>query len=90
MLPAWAPEVGNLAQPWLVELPDGQACGLMTGTVPGVGERVAPYGCPDGSNLFDDFQKGEIWLAEKAVIGLNEDGFFIEESEMVPLVTVWQ
>jgi len=88
--PLPAPVVGNLAQPWLVELADGQVCGLMTGTVPGVGDRVAPYGCPDGSNLFEDFQQGEVWLAEKAIIGVNENGYFIEQSEMVPLARVWQ
>ncbi len=88
--PLPVPEPGNLLQPWLVELAGGQACGLMTGTVPGVGNRVAPYGCPDGSNLFDNFQQGEVWMAEKAVIGLNDGGFFIEQSETVPLARVWQ
>jgi heat shock protein HslJ len=88
--PLPAPDVGNLAKPWLIELFDGQVCGLMTGTVPGVGERIAPYGCPDRSNLFDDFQQGEVWMAEKVVIGLNEDGFFVEQSKMVPIKTVWQ
>lgn len=88
--PLPAPDVGQLSQPWLVELADGQVCGLMTGTVPGVGERIAPYGCPDGSNLFDDFQPGELWMTEKAVIGLNENGFFVEQSEMVVISRVWR
>jgi heat shock protein HslJ len=88
--PLPAPETGTVAKPWLIELPDGQVCGLMTGTVPGVEDRIAPYGCPDGSYLFEDFQQGEIWMAEKAVIGLNDDGFFVEQSEMVPIKTVWQ
>ncbi|MCB0166914.1 MAG: META domain-containing protein [Anaerolineae bacterium] len=85
------PDAGDLAQPWLVELADGQVCGLMTGTIPGVDDRVAPYGCPDGSYLFEDFQQdGDVWLAEKAVIGLNDNGFFIEQSEMVPISRIWQ
>jgi len=88
--PLPAPETGNLAQPWLIELADGQVCGLMTGTVVGVGDRIAPYGCPDRSYLFEDFQKGEVWLAEKAIIGVNDNGYFIEDSEMVPIRTVWQ
>jgi basic membrane protein A len=89
--PLPAPEPGNLAQPWLIELADGQVCGLMTGTVVGVDDRIAPYGCPDGSYLFQDFQQeGDVWLAEKAVIGVNDNGYFIEASEMVPIRTVWQ
>jgi hypothetical protein len=28
--------------------------------------------------------------AEKAVIGLNDDGYFIEQSEMVPISRIWQ
>jgi hypothetical protein len=84
------PEVGQLTQPWLIELADGQICGLMTGTVPGVEDRVAPYGCPDQSYLFEDFQEGEVWQTEKAMIGLNEDGFFVESSEMVPIRRIWQ
>jgi heat shock protein HslJ/LysM repeat protein len=88
--PLPAPEVGSLSQPWLVELADGQVCGLMTGTVPGVGERTAGYGCPDGIYLFDDFQTGQVWLAEKAVIDLTDEGFVVTESEMVPLAIVWR
>lgn len=86
------PETAAESQPlpWLVELADGQICGRMTGTVAGVGDRLAPYGCPDGSYLFEDFQPGEIWQAEKAVIGLNEDGYYLEQSEIVPIQRIWQ
>ena len=84
------PDPGNLSMSWLVELADGQVCGLMTGTVPGVGDRTAPYGCPDGTYLFEDFQQDEVWMAEKAVIDLGDDGFVLVESEMVPIRTVWQ
>ncbi len=88
--PLPAPDPGNLAMPWLLELADGQVCGLMTGTIPGVGERTAPYGCPDQSYLFEDIQQGEIWMAEKAVIGVKEDGYFAEQSDMVAIARVWQ
>lgn len=88
--PLPAPDAGNVAMPWLIELADGTICGLMTGTIPGVDDRTAPYGCTDQTYLFDDFQQGEVWLAEQAKIGLGDDGFFIEESEIVPLKTVWQ
>lgn len=84
------PETGQPGRPWLIELADGQICGLLTGTVPGAADRIAPYGCPDGSYLFEDFQQGQVWLAEKAVIGLNEDGYFVEQSELVPIRRVWQ
>ncbi len=87
--PLPAPEAGNLSQPWLVELADGTVCGLMTGTVPGVGDRIAPYGCPDRTYLFDDFQQGQVWMAEKVVIELGDNGFTVKESEMTPLSTVW-
>jgi basic membrane protein A len=84
------PDMGALSMPWLVELADGTICGIMTGTVPGVGDRTAGYGCTDGTNLFDDFQQGEVWLAEQAVIALGNDGFVVEASEIVPIRTVWQ
>ncbi len=85
------PDVGALEQPWLIELADGTICGLMTGTVPGVDDRVAPYGCQDGTYLFDDFQQdGKVWMAEQAVIGLNDSGYYIEESEIVSIRTVWR
>ena len=88
--PLPAPDLGQLAMPWLVQLADGQVCGLMTGTVLGVDDRIAPYGCPDRSYLFEDFQQGEVWMAEKAVFGVNENGYFVEQSEMVPISVVWQ
>ena len=88
--PLPAPETGQLAMPWLVELADGQVCGLLTGTVVGVGERIASYGCPDKTYLFNDFQQGKVWMAEKALVGLNDNGFFIEHSEMVALSRLWQ
>ncbi len=88
--PLPAPDAGNQAMPWMIELADGAICGLMTGTIPVVDDRPAPYGCTDQTYLFDDFQQGEVWLAEQASIGLGDDGFFIEESEIVPLKTVWQ
>ena len=66
------------------------AIGLMTGTVVGVGERIASYGCTDETYLFDDLQPGEVWFAEKVLIGVNDEGYFIEASEIVPLARVWR
>jgi hypothetical protein len=50
----------------------------------------ADYACDDSSNLLGELQQGEIWMAEKAVIDLGDDGFVLVESEMVPIRTVWQ
>lgn len=88
--PLPAQEIVVAPAPWLIELADGQVCGVMTGTRPVIGDRAASYGCPDQSYLFEDLQPGEVWLAEKAVISLNDAGFSVESSEMVPLKTVWQ
>ncbi len=84
------PELGALSQPWLVELEDGTICGLSTGTAPVIDEERADYACDDFSNLLGELQQGEIWMAEKAIIDLGDDGFVLVESEMVPIRTVWQ
>jgi len=89
--PLPTPDVGDVTKPWIIELSDGLQCGLLTGTIVGVGERTASYGCTDQTYLFDDFQQqGDVWLAEKAVIDINDEGYFIENSEIVPLIRVWQ
>jgi basic membrane protein A len=84
------PDLGALSQPWLVELEDGTICGLSTGTAPVVDDVRADYACDDSTNLLGELQQGEIWMAEKAVIDLGDDGFSLVESEMVPIRTVWQ
>jgi hypothetical protein len=65
-------------------------CGLMTGTVPGVGDRIASYGCPDRTYLFNDFQQGEVWLAEQVTFEVGENGFAVTSSRMAPVRRVWQ
>jgi basic membrane protein A len=84
------PDLGALSQPWLVELEDGTVCGLSTGTAPVIDDVRADYACDDFSNLLGEFQQGEIWMAEQAIIDLGDDGFVLVESEMVPLRSVWQ
>lgn len=88
--PLPAPETGQVAMPWLVELADGQVCGLMTGTVPGVGDRIASYGCPDRTYLFNDFQQGEVWQAEQVTFEVGENGFAVTSSKMAPVRRVWR
>ncbi len=84
------PELGALSQPWLVELEDGAICGLSTGTAPVIDDVRADYACDDFSNLLGELQQGEVWMAEKAVIDLGDEGFVLLESEMMPIRTVWQ
>lgn len=86
------PETNVEPQPWLVQLADGTYCGLLTGTVPGLGDGVAPYGCTDEahSNLSNNFLIYDpVWFAQMAVIGLGEDGFFTHSSVRVPVAKVW-
>jgi len=84
------PDTGQAARPWLIELAGGQVCGLMTGTVPGVGDRTAGYGCPDGTYLFNDFKRGEVWTAEQVTFDLGDNGFSVKESRLTPISRVWQ
>jgi basic membrane protein A len=84
------PDLGVLSQPWLVELEDGTLCGLSTGTAPVIDDVRADYACDDFSNLLGELQQGEIWMAEKAIIDLGDDGFVLVESETMPIRTVWQ
>lgn len=90
--PLPAPDAGDVSKPWIVQLADGTYCGLMTGTVPGLGDGVAPYGCTDEaqSNLSDNFLIYDpVWFAQMAVIGLDENGFFVHSSVRVPVAKVW-
>jgi heat shock protein HslJ len=84
------PDLGNLTQPWLVELADGAICGLATGTAPVIEDKRANYFCDDNWSLLGDLQAGEVWLAEKVLIDRAEDGFVVTESTMVPIRTVWR
>jgi len=55
--PLPAPDAGDVAMPWMIELADGTICGLMTGTIPVVDDRAAPYGCADQTYLFEIFNR---------------------------------
>jgi hypothetical protein len=91
--PLPAVDVGNLSQAWKIELASGTICGLMTGTIPGVGDEVAPYGCADEaqSYLMEDIDmEFTVWFAQNVVFDLGENGFVIRSSTVTPVRTVWR
>lgn len=91
--PLPTPDPGPESHVWLVQLGDGTVCGLMTGTVPGVGDQVAPYGCADDAQSFlmEEFLIFDpVWFAQRAVFALGEEGFSIQSSARVPVATVWR
>ncbi len=75
---------------WLLELGDGVVCGLFSGASIGFDEKRVNYGCTDGTDILGDPQPGTVWTVEQIVVGHDEDGFFIEESEIVPVIRAWQ
>jgi hypothetical protein len=90
-LPTFDP--GELSQPWIVQLGDGTICSLLTGTVPGVGDQIAPYGCADEarSNLMQEFLIFEpFWYAQSVVFGVGDQGYVIHSSVRTPVATVWR
>jgi hypothetical protein len=91
--PLPAVDVGNVSQFWKIELASGTICGLMTGTIPGVGDQVAPYGCADEaqSYLMEDIDmEFTVWWAQDVVFDLGDDGFVIRSSTRTPVRTVWR
>ncbi len=75
---------------WLLELNDGVICGLFSGASIGFDEKRVNYGCTDGTDILGDPQPGTVWTVEQIAVGHNEDGFFIEKSEIVPVIRAWQ
>jgi hypothetical protein len=91
--PLPAPDPGDLSNPWLVQLSDGTFCGLLTGTVPGVDDQIAPYACADQarSNLMQEFLIFDpLWFAQSVVFDLGDEGFVIRSSVRTPVATVWR
>jgi hypothetical protein len=91
--PLPAVEVYESDRAWLIQLGDGTICGMMTGTVPGVGDQVAPYGCTDEaqSYLMTEFDtEFPLWFAQDITFDLGENGFSIRTSVMKPVATVWR
>jgi hypothetical protein len=87
--PLPAPDAGIETLPWEVELADGTLCGFMSGTAPGIGDDRADFGCTDQSYLLGKLQTGPVWTATKAMIGVNDNGYFIEKSETISIAKVW-
>lgn len=88
-----AVEVADEERPWLVELGDGTICTMMTGTVPGVADQVAPYACADlaQSFLMAGFDRGfPVWFAQSVTFDLGENGFSLRSSLLKPVAKVWQ
>lgn len=91
--PLPAVDTGNGSQAWKIQLASGTICGLMTGTIPGVGDEVAPYGCADEaqSYLMEDFRdEFPVWYAQNVVFDLGENGFVIRSSTLTPVAIVWR
>ncbi|MCC6457673.1 MAG: hypothetical protein IT328_22145 [Caldilineaceae bacterium] len=91
--PLPAVEVYESDRAWLIQLGDGTICGMMTGTVPGVGDQVAPYGCADEaqSYLMEQFNtEFPLWFAQDVTFDVGENGFSIRSSVMKPVATVWR
>ena len=91
--PLPAPDASESSMPWLVQLGDGTICGLLTGTVPGVGDQVAAYACDNEaySNLLRDFPIVDpFWFAQSVVFDLGDEGFTIQSSVLVPVTKVWR
>ncbi len=79
-----------LTQAWLLELADGTICSFATGATLAFDERRVNYNCEDNSNLLGELQnEGDIWRAERVIIARNDEGFFIQESQLVPIASLW-
>ena len=84
------PDLPISANTWLLELRDGTICGLLSGTSIGFdGERVN-YGCTDQTSILGEPEPGTTWTVEQIEVGRGEDGFFVKQSEIVPVARVWQ
>ena len=87
-------EVESDEPPAYVELADGTRCAFAGrgATLAFDGKRLN-YTCEtagdDEVGLIGDLvQQGEDWVAEKAIIGHDDTGFFLKESEMVTVLIV--
>lgn len=80
--------------PAIVALPDGTPCAFAgTGATLAFNGKRLNYTCEvEGQEvgLLGDLQpqNNGTWLAEKVVLGHNDNGFFIQESEMVTVMAV--
>ncbi|MGB0388682.1 MAG: hypothetical protein ACPGWR_28005, partial [Ardenticatenaceae bacterium] len=80
----------DTAPAWLVQLADGTTCSFATGaSILFEGKRVN-YNCSDGSNILGELQGGEVWNGQRVIIERADGQFLIKESQMVPIVTIWE
>ncbi len=88
-------EIEVIGSPNNVELSDGTQCAFAgTGATLAFGEKRLNYTCgnqgQDQIGLLGDFElSGLTWTAEKAIIGRDDDGFFVKESEILTIRSVW-
>ena len=89
-----APESPVAESPPIVALPDGTRCSFAgTGATLAFDGKRLNYTCDvvgQEVGLLGDLQPQSdgTWLAEKVVLGHNDSGFFIQESEMVVVTAV--
>ena len=87
------PEIDDYV--WMLELADGTVGVWATGATGIVGEKtinviLSGYDGGDLVAIIGELNPGRVWTAERATLGLNEDGFYAVESEMVPIRTIWR
>ncbi len=81
---------------WLLVLADGTVCTPATGTRAMVAGEMTTYYCESKQKngnivlLGDLDTSGPIWQAEKAVLAPGPEGPTLQESERIPVKTVWQ
>lgn len=88
--PLPAPQVSGSLLPWLIELENGVICRAVTGSRPGVGEKLVNYACDDLNYLIGDLQQGMPWTAESAGIASTDQGFVANSTTTARIRTAWQ
>lgn len=81
--------------PAVVALDDGAQCVFAgAGATLAFGGQRLNYTCPvDGKEqvgILGDLQSGDVWTAEKVILGRYDDGFFVKTSEMVAVHIIQQ
>jgi hypothetical protein len=87
--PLPAVDTGSMSEPWMIQLEGGTVCGLMTGTIPGGADWLAPYGCQDQSYLLDQFDTANpVWLAQQVTVEVGDSGPMTTTQVTAPIATV--
>lgn len=89
--PLPAVDTGSTSEAWMIQLEAGTVCGLMTGTIPGGADWLAPYGCQDQSYLLDQFDTANpVWLAQQVTVEVGDSGPVTQTQVTAPVATVWK